>query len=137
MTNYTFLKHTADVRMRVVADTFEELLKTSLIGLAELILHEDKVPKESFVNHEIHLKAPDKTALLIDFLNEVLSLSHTNGVIYTVVEFTNLSETNVDAMVMGVPVDAFDEDVKAVTYHEADIHKNEKGELETTIIFDI
>ena len=34
-------------------------------------------------------------------------------------------------------VDAFDEDIKAVTYHEANIEENEEGVLQTTIIFDI
>ena len=35
------------------------------------------------------------------------------------------------------PIETFDEDVKAVTYHEAQVKKNEKNNYEVTIIFDI
>jgi SHS2 domain-containing protein len=42
-----------------------------------------------------------------------------------------------EATVYGRKVSGFKEDVKAVTYHEADITENEEGCLETVVVFDI
>ena len=37
----------------------------------------------------------------------------------------------------GTRINNFDEEIKAVTYHEANVIKNKKGLWETCIIFDI
>ena len=37
----------------------------------------------------------------------------------------------------GFDIEEFDDDIKAVTYHEAEVRKNGKGNLETYMIFDI
>lgn len=85
----------------------------------------------------IRLEAVDSTALLIDFLSEVLSLTHTNKAIYPRAEFSEISETRLCAQVYGVRTDRFDRDVKAVTYHEANVIRDENGNYRTVIIFDI
>jgi SHS2 domain-containing protein len=41
------------------------------------------------------------------------------------------------ATIKGNRVSYFDEDIKAVTYHEAAVKQNNEGQLETVIIFDI
>jgi len=42
-----------------------------------------------------------------------------------------------DARLFGAHVRKFDEDIKAVTYHEANITHSPTGEFETMIVFDI
>ena len=86
---------------------------------------------------KIIVEAPDTTALLIDFLSEVLALSQINKEIYGRMTFSHFSPTKVEATLGGVMAEKFDEDIKAVTYHEADVRQNEKGEWETMIVFDI
>lgn len=135
---YEILKHTADLRMRVWADTLERLFEDAAEGLMMLIKpsaisnHQQPTSKR-----EISIEAADKTALLVDFLNEVLSLAQINKEIYTSIRFKNFLEITLEAELDGTPVDEFNEDIKAVTYHEADVKQNEKGEWETMLVFDV
>lgn len=137
---YTILEHIADVRMRVTGETQEELFRVAMLGMMSIIkgeMNEDEKRKGKAVSRTIALRALDKTALLVDFLNDVLLRSHTNKEIYTNVIFTELGEISLEATLEGVEAQGFDEDIKAVTYHEADIRKNEAGHLETILVFDI
>jgi SHS2 domain-containing protein len=53
------------------------------------------------------------------------------------VEVIQLTETSFEASVSGVNVEHFVEDLKAVTYHEAEVRQTDDGYWETMIIFDI
>lgn len=133
---YEILKHTADVRLRVKAGELRGLFAEALKGMMKIISPEFK-EAEGEIKREVAVNSSDKTALLVDFLNEILALSQINGEVYAGVNFKEFSETKLRAELDGVKVKSFDEDVKAVTYHEADIKQNEKGEWETILIFDI
>ena len=74
--------------------------------------------------------------LLIDFLNEALSLSQIHKEAYMVVRFSSFSETELEGELEGKPA-VFGEDIKAVTYHGAEIIKSNSGDYEIIILFDI
>jgi SHS2 domain-containing protein len=133
---YEIVGHTADVKMKVRGRTFQELFGDALRGMNSIL--------KSFIEgrgkktrREIAVEAADRSALLVDFLNEALALSLIHREIYTEVMFRELSETFLRAGLVGVGVYEFDEDIKAVTYHEVEIKKNENGEWGTAIVFDI
>jgi SHS2 domain-containing protein len=86
---------------------------------------------------DVTIKAPDRTSLLIDFLGEVLADAHIERQAYVAVRFQELTETSVSAKLGGVSVEQFEEDIKAVTYHEADVRQDEKGMWATMVVFDI
>ena len=86
---------------------------------------------------KINLSATDTTSLLIDFLSEALTYSQEERAVFTKVLFSDLDEKNIAAEIYGQTVDDFGEDIKAVTYHEANVVKNNRGNWETVIIFDI
>lgn len=134
--SYRFLDHTADIRMKVTGQSLEGLFKDAILGLMHLAKQEIK-NQEQKIERGITVKSRDKTSLLIDFMNEVLALAYTNREIYTDMRFKKLSETELEAEITGVAVQEFDEDIKAVTYHEADVKENKDGVLETMIVFDI
>ena len=136
MRKHSLNEHTADVRLVVQGDSLEELFRAALEGMAELIKHDGFSQKGDQVE-TISLSAADSTSLLIDFLSEVLTRTHVNNVVYNTVDFSVLNEKDLEAIVRGCSVEAFDEDVKAVTYHEAEIKKNKEGLFETVIVFDI
>ncbi len=133
---YSFRKHTADIRMNVKGKTLEELFQDALLGMIK-VMNPAWLREARAVKREIAVKAPDATALLVDFLNEALALAHTECEAYTAVQFRSLSECSLEAELEGYKTESFDEDIKAVTYHEADVKKNNKGEWETILIFDI
>lgn len=140
MRTYKLLSHTADIRMKMEADSLPELFVAAIEGMNSIIKtskHQKSNNQEVGIKRSIKIQALDATALLIDFMNEVLYQSQANREIYMEVNFLEFSETALKAEISGYLVDEFDEDIKAVTYHEAEIIKNEKGNFETVIVFDI
>lgn len=132
------LSHTADVQIKVTSETLPDLFRLSLQGLNQL-LKTNLNPQESepTITESIDLESCDRTSLLIDFLSEVLTLSQIHKALFFDFEIREMSDCKLSAILSGIQVEAFDEDVKAVTYHEADVKVNENGDWETTIIFDI
>jgi SHS2 domain-containing protein len=139
MDSFTILPHTADTRLSVTGETAEQLFRSSLEGLSHIQKRDFcKEQQGLYVRQDvIQIKSPDITGLLIDFLSEVLTLSHINKVVYCEVIFHKFFQTELIATIKGNKVNYFDEDVKAVTYHEAEVKKNRNNQLETVIIFDI
>lgn len=153
---YTVLEHTADVRLLVEGRSLAELFSEALRGMMEILKAERKGSGEESARR-IQIESPSCTALLVDFLNEVLWLAHCNKELLDIVriEVTQgdaasdekdaqagvpappKTETRVEAVLRGAPAQSFGEDIKAVTYHEADIRENVAGNLETVLVFDI
>lgn len=132
------LPHTADIRLLVEGSSPEELFEAALEGMAGLIKDAlNELEKGKPVTKSIEIESPDQTALLIDFLSSVLTLTHENKAVFTKVNFDKLSDNSLSATISGFETDGFDDDIKAVTYHEAEIRKNSIGDLETIIVFDI
>lgn len=134
---YEIQKHTADVRLRVRGNTAEELFSEALKGMMNIMKHESYSMKQKRIERSITVYASDRTALLVDFLNEALSLAQIHKEVYFNVAFSTFSEIALEAALLGAKVNEFDEDIKAATYHEADVRQNEKGEWETMLVLDI
>jgi len=80
----------------------------------------------------------DLTTLFIDMLNEILSLSHINKCVYdNIKRLTIYGDRRVEVELGGYRILNFSKDVKAVTYHEAEIRHSAAGILQTVIILDI
>lgn len=133
-----YLSHTADIRMLIEAKTLKELFALGVKGM-NTILKEDfcHLQNKFDVKKVIETEASDTTNLLIDFLSEVLSNSYIENVIYCELHILHLTDSRIKAEALGTSIEGFDEEIKAVTYHEAHVHKNEKALWETYIIFDI
>lgn len=138
MKTYSILPHIADVRVKIEADSLPHLFIAAQEAMGQILR---KNYKEILNGHatiyEISLTAEDSTALLINFLSEVLTLSHINKNIFYDANFLEISETVLHALVIGTKADHFTQDIKAVTYSEANVKKNKEGKWETTIVFDI
>ena len=146
MRRYEFVGHIADARMKISGDSLEELFAAGMEGMFEFAktgcCSDFATPNppaggEGRVSEIIKITSADTTALLVDFLSELLTLSHEKKAVFCRVKFMKLTETELEAEVSGAPVDSFDEDIKAVTYHEANIVKTPSGVYETNIVFDI
>jgi SHS2 domain-containing protein len=138
MKSLEYLSHTADVRMKIKGSSREELFLVGLEGIGR-ILKEEVFNKTSDPVEivEIQINSVDITALLVEFLNEVLLWSHTLKAVFFDVDIQELKEDFIQAKIKGVFVEEFDEDIKAVTYHEAEVVKNPDGYWETVIVLDI
>jgi SHS2 domain-containing protein len=130
------LEHTADVRMMVQADSLKELFSDAVFGMMEILQPQTGGQKQA-IQRTIALQAADTTALLVDFLNEVLFTAHVNKEIYDKVIFKTLLPQSLEAILKGFAAKSFGDDIKAVTYHEADVREMKDGRWETMIVFDI
>jgi SHS2 domain-containing protein len=133
-----FISHTADIRLKATEETLPKLFITCLKGMNELLkpgmCDQKKIPD---ITETIHIEASDSTILLVDFLSEILTHSNLNKAVYCDCLFEKMSDHELIAIMEGQKVDGFGNDIKAVTYHEADVRLNEQGDFETIIVFDI
>jgi SHS2 domain-containing protein len=128
--------HTADIRIRLKAGSIAQLFSEGMRSLYEVLEPGNRKGKGG-INQSIRLKGTDKTILLINFLNEVLSHSLIHKCVF---DKMSRFEKHNDALfidIQGFQVNGFIKDIKAVTFHEAEIQKSETGEFSTTIILDI
>lgn len=131
---FEIIDHIADVRLRVRASSIEELFADAMRGMfAVMRAH----PGETRVERSVAvLDAADTTSLLIDFLNEVLHRANVAQEMFDEARFTRLDATSCEAVLSGFAPATFEEDVKAVTYHEAEVRKV-TDEWTTMIVFDL
>lgn len=138
MRRYKFLGHMADVRLRIEGDSPEELFQAALDGMSNLMKQGFcRKASRQVIEQEIAISSPDMTSLLLDFMAEVLTQSQIHHVIFYAVQFEELKERQLRAKIIGEKASTWDKDVKAVTYHEAEIKKNKEGHYYTTVVFDI
>src|SRR3989344_9547577 len=101
---YSFHEHTADVRMDVEGDSYGALLEQSLLGMFEYLRPAGKGKR---VERAIEVESPDRAALVVDFLNEALSLAHAHKEEYDSATFKVLSDRHVRATLVGNRVGSF------------------------------
>jgi SHS2 domain-containing protein len=144
--DFEILPHTADLKIHVYGTTLEELFKHALIGMFQSIGPKSKACTKKgerlycsklTQNHDISVDAPDRDALLVNFLSEALSLSDINNEAYLDVTIHELNENHIRATLHGIPIEGFEVvEIKAVTYHELAIQKID-GVWQSDIVFDI
>jgi SHS2 domain-containing protein len=130
---YEILHHTADIRLRVTASSLEALFADALRGLMAVM---GTAAADGARPETIELDSVNVTALLVDFLNVALVRAVVNRSLYTGASFASLGETHLSATLTGAAAEEFDEDVKAVTYHEAEVRRGGEG-WTTMLVLDI
>lgn len=138
MKKFKILDHTADVRLKIFGQDELDLFSNAFFALNSFLIgdfKQKKIKKEGF--EKIEVKGKDFSELLINFLNEVLTLIYINKKIYYKIKFLKFSPIALSAQIFGFKVDKFLNDVKAVAYYNLEIKKTKKGNLETIIVLDI
>ena len=111
----------------------EQLFNDALLGMMYILKPVQKFTQEK-IERDISIEAIDATALLADFLNEVLFLASANKESYTHVIFYKIQPTGLRAKLFGISAESFHREIKAVTYHEAEVKQADGGAWETVII---
>lgn len=112
----------------------EELFSDAMMGMFAIM--RGRIGTAQIIRHQIEVESGDRTSLLVDFLSEVLTRSHLNREVFDQVDFASLTENSCRGTIRGYSPVQFEQDVKAVTYHEADV-RYENGMWSTTLVFDI
>lgn len=124
--------------MSIAGDSITELFRAGVVGMGN-ILREGICNENNRFHYstKIRVSAQDPTCLLVDFLSDILSASYDQNVVFCKVHFLDFTLHSLVAEIRGEQIKEFDEEIKAVTYHEADVRKTNTGQWETLIIFDI
>lgn len=140
------LAHTADIQIRVYGKSVKELFRHAVIGMFQVvgpkasgcrIESERVVCDELPIIRDVETNSIDQSALIIDFLSDLLSLSDIHKEAYLDATIHEVSETDVRATVYGVKVAGYEVvELKAVTYHGCEI-KKVGNEWQVDIVFDI
>jgi len=137
MKSIRILSHASDIRLLIKSNSRHELFKAGILGLSRIMSTPVRNKKYEF-SKKIRVESGDLTALFIDVLNEVLSLNHIHKCIFDDIKLLEIyDERAVEIEIDGYPVSKFSQDVKAVTYHEAEIKHSAMGILQTVVILDI
>jgi len=135
--SYELIDHTADVGIRVTAESPEALFETAALALTELMT--DTTTVEPKLERTMELQEESLDLLLVCWLQEILYLVDTEGLVFSVFE-VRIEGTELQATLRGEPfnpeVHPRKSDVKAVTYHHLEVTTHDDG-WQAQVILDI
>ncbi len=132
--------HTADVGLRITAETLDDLFQTAAEGMLDyVVVNRDEVRPTD--REAIELEAETPADLLVMWLNELIFRSETTHRLYRSFEVTLSDDrTKLVATIAGEPIDRdrhiLDHEVKAVTHHGLTLENSPAG-WKAEIILDI
>jgi len=138
MKNYQVLEHTADIGIRVKSPTLEGLFKNAGLAITNLSVEKQKIQDSQKHKIVITQKANNVEELFINWLNELLSASAAEGLIFEEIKINQINENFVDAIAIGTDLRNYkmNLEIKAATYHQLKVQKS--GSLwQAEVIFDV
>lgn len=129
---HRWIEHTSEVELLVEAESKEAVFAEAALALREL-LGEDE--REGTVTREVHVRARDLPALLAAWLEELVFLAETDGVVPQRVGEIRVDDGEVRGVIAGsrsLPQTL----VKAVTYHRLEVRPTETG-WRGRVVFDV
>lgn len=127
------LQHTADWALRVWAPNQAELFRQAAIGMNTLMGL--KLQDEPVQRVELDLAAGDDESLLVSFLNEILFYLEIERIGFE--DFPlKLKGNRLIAELWGKPIRSIEKPIKAVTFHNLVVQRDEDG-LEARLVFDV
>ncbi len=138
-------EHTGDLAIEVEAPSLLDLFATSAFALAGVLAGEESgrppaQPQSGGADwHDLELDAPDREALLVEWLRELLYIQMSEEALLARSEVRELSDTALKARAAFVPVSngrRIERELKAVTYHGLEVGRHGDG-WQARIVFDI
>jgi SHS2 domain-containing protein len=135
--SFQFIDHTADAGILVKAPTLEGMFETAALGFSELITRVDSL--NCLIQRQFRLQEDDIETLLVSWLQELLYLLDTEGLIFGRFQ-VNLKDLALEATAWGEVFDpeihTMKTEIKAVTYHLLEVVEDDQG-WKGQVIFDI
>ena len=132
---HSFEEHTGELKLSVEASTAAGLFEEAGRALADLMGGEDR-SRTLDVEEIVALSSPDREALLVDWLNELILRAETGHVLFGDFHVERVSDRDLSATVYDWRVARLRNPVKAATYHELAVRES-KGGYEATVILDV
>jgi SHS2 domain-containing protein len=130
--SYSWVEHTAELELRIEAESEHGVFDDALSALAELLADDGGGEP---VAHEVTAAAPDRAALLARWLDELVYLAETDGFIPERLTSVDLAGDRIAATVQGRRA-APRHIVKGATYHRLTFEPAASG-YRATVVLDV
>lgn len=138
MPDYEYIDHTADAGIVAYGRNLEEVFVNAARGLTSLMVNPETIAETT--RREITAEGPNMEELLVAWLNEILYLFDTEGLVFRRFEITHLGAGRVQGTGYCEKIDPSRHElkaqVKAATYHQLAIAKTNGG-LRAQVILDL
>ena len=138
MTSYAFLDHTADLGIRVSGKTKKVVFQKAGLALFDLLI--SKKSRNKGFQKTLRVSGIDVVDLWVNWLRALLDLWTSQGRVVTNITLLSLEESALSASLemetFNPNEDEINHEIKAVTYHRAEVNPTPKG-WEGTVIFDL
>jgi SHS2 domain-containing protein len=137
----SWFEHTADVGLRIEAESLDDLFQTAAEALFDDIVanrHEIRPLQEQAVT----LESDSPAALFLDWLNELIYRGETTHQVFAACEVAvNAQGTRLQATLRGEPIDperhVLGHEIKAATLHDLALVEQADGRWHAEVILDI
>jgi len=133
---YELIDHTADLGIRVRGENLVRLFENAGLALLDLLTDVALVKPDSKLS--VSLTAENLEALFVQWLRELLYLFYGQKKLFCAFEITKLNDTSLAATCWGEGLDrtrhVFLSEIKAVTYHELSIKRDDSGWVAQAIL---
>ncbi len=119
--------------LKVTAPILPQLFEEAGCALAELMA-EEWTDDPAATTELVLVRAPDREALLIEWLNELVFRSETRERVYPYLQVTGLTECELQAQIRGAAPNLLRTAVKAATYHRLQIAPSPEGYTATVVL---
>jgi SHS2 domain-containing protein len=131
------VEYSGDVALEVWGRDRAELLANATRGLCGLMTWSRVEPGSS---RRIEVRAPDLTALLVDWLSAVILAAATHAELYADAAMDDVTDVHAAGALRAAPLDVARHelrfDVKAATYHDVLVEKTADG-YRARVVFDL
>lgn len=138
MHTYRTIEHTADIGMEVEANTLPELFEGAAYAMSSMMA--DPAGSVDEVEREVGLEAADLVELMFLWLNELLFLAESGGLVLSGFDVA-VEGTGLRAVCRGEPLDpgkhSMKSEIKAATYHELLVERSGERGWKARVIFDV
>lgn len=133
--SFEYLPHVSELAIRLRGTSIADVLRQAALALAGVLLPRRPPPGPQQVR-EIVLDAPDRAALLIDWLNELLFLAERDRWIPARIDPLEATETHLRATARGPVLERAPSLVKAATWHGLRFDARDGG-FEAEVLLDV
>ncbi|MHB1412700.1 MAG: archease [Thermoleophilia bacterium] len=138
MMQFELIEHTADIGVRSFGATIAEAFETAAAGMFSLLADPGQICDQQ--EFPVEVEAEDREMLLVEWLNELLYIYESRGVLLKRFHIREISDTRLLGSAYGEPIDPgrheIRTDIKAVTYYQLRVKQRKSGWL-TEVILDV
>jgi SHS2 domain-containing protein len=133
---HEFREHTGEIRLHVEATSIAELFAEAARALASLLAEPTAWGPRDADDAEVVVRSPDREALLVDWLNELVWLGEVKKRVFPEIRVEVLTDREMRAFVRGISPTSLRTAVKAATMHDVRIGRGERG-WEAAVVLDV